>query len=172
MGRQSVGAVLSVTALSVSLAWAGAASAQAAAQPAAAAAADAQTAQEAGADVGDIVVTAQRQSQSIQKVPISMTAVSAAAIENLNIRNIDKIATVTPGLVYETGYSFVQVFIRGVGDQTRASAWRRRSPPMSTALILSEAQGRSSISSTLPPSKFSRGLRERSMGATPRRARS
>lgn len=118
MGRQSVGAVLSVTALSVSLAWAGAASAQAAAQPAAAAAADAQTGQESGADVGDIVVTAQRQSQSIQKVPISVTAVSAAAIENLNIRNIDKIATVTPGLVYETGYSFVQVFIRGVGDQT------------------------------------------------------
>jgi len=69
-------------------------------------------------DTGDIVVTAQRKSQNLQKVPISITAIPAAAIEQLNIRNVDKIATVTPGLIYDTGYSFVQIFIRGVGDQT------------------------------------------------------
>lgn len=63
----------------------------------------------------DIVVTAQRQSQNVQKVPIAVTAVSQETIQNLNIRNVDKIATVTTGLIYDTGYSFVQTYIRGIG---------------------------------------------------------
>lgn len=116
--------MLSAATLAVSLAMAGEAAAQAVSTGSTAAAADdasetKATAPSTGSDgMQDIVVTAQRQSQSLQKVPISITAVSAAAIENLNIRNIDKIATVTPGLIYDTGYSFVQVFVRGVGDQT------------------------------------------------------
>lgn len=64
---------------------------------------------------GDIVVTAQRQAQDVQKVPIAVTAVSGETIQDLNIRNVDKIATVTTGLIYDTGYSFVQTYIRGIG---------------------------------------------------------
>ncbi|MBK5264214.1 MAG: TonB-dependent receptor plug domain-containing protein, partial [Alphaproteobacteria bacterium] len=63
----------------------------------------------------DIVVTAQRKSQDLQAVPIAITAVTTQMMERLNIRNIDKIATVTTGLIYDTGYTFVQTYIRGIG---------------------------------------------------------
>jgi iron complex outermembrane receptor protein len=73
-------------------------------------------AHEASADQnGDIVVTAQRRNESLQKVPIAVTAITPAAIQNLNIRTIDNIQTVTPGLVFNTGYAFPQTYIRGVG---------------------------------------------------------
>ena len=63
----------------------------------------------------DIVVTAQRRAQDVQKVPIAVTAVSQATIANLNIRTIESIQRVTPGLVYEQGSSFSQIYIRGIG---------------------------------------------------------
>ncbi|GAY22215.1 outer membrane receptor protein [Sphingobium fuliginis] len=68
------------------------------------------------ADSGDIIVTAQRRSESLQKVPIAITAVPLETIENLSLRNIDKVALVTPGLVFDTGYSYTLIYIRGVGD--------------------------------------------------------
>ncbi|MBK5263829.1 MAG: TonB-dependent receptor [Alphaproteobacteria bacterium] len=67
--------------------------------------------------VTDIVVTAQRQSQSLQRVPIAVTSISASTLEDLNIRSIDKIAIVTPSLVFDTGYNIAQIYIRGIGAQ-------------------------------------------------------
>ena len=66
---------------------------------------------------GDIIVTAQRRAQNLRDVPISITAISPATVENLNMRTIDKIATVTPGLVLDTGYGQPQTYIRGIGSQ-------------------------------------------------------
>jgi iron complex outermembrane receptor protein len=53
----------------------------------------------AGADSGEIVVTATRQSQSISKVPISISAYDQAKLDSQNVRRVDDVARLTPGLV-------------------------------------------------------------------------
>lgn len=63
----------------------------------------------------DIVVTAQRRSQDIQKVPIAVTALSPELIQNQSIQTLDEIQAVTPGLVFQTGYNFPQMYVRGIG---------------------------------------------------------
>ena len=63
----------------------------------------------------DIVVTAQRRSERIEEVPIAVTSIPPARLEQLNIRSVDGISTVTPGLVFNTGGGFSQSFIRGIG---------------------------------------------------------
>lgn len=48
--------------------------------------------------LGDIVVTAQRRSESVQNVPASITAVDAKALENLGIRTVNELTATTPSL--------------------------------------------------------------------------
>ncbi|WP_157219348.1 TonB-dependent receptor [Flavisphingomonas formosensis] len=67
-------------------------------------------------DTGEIVVTAQRRSESAQKVPIAITAVGPQQVQQLNLRTIENIQSVTPNLTFNTGYGFAQLFIRGVGS--------------------------------------------------------
>ena len=66
---------------------------------------------------GDIIVTAQRRDQSVQKVPITISVVSQEAISNLSLRSVDKIAMIVPGLIYDTGYTIPETYIRGIGAQ-------------------------------------------------------
>jgi iron complex outermembrane recepter protein len=74
------------------------------------------------ADQGDdataeIVVTAQRRSEGIQKVPISMQAFSQDSLTNLGINSTDAIQFATPGFVNTStsGDGISGAFIRGVG---------------------------------------------------------
>jgi iron complex outermembrane receptor protein len=67
-------------------------------------------------DTGEIVVTAQRRAENLQDVPIAITAVSSEMVENLNLKTIDSIQSVTPNMTFNTGYGFSQLFIRGVGS--------------------------------------------------------
>ncbi len=64
-----------------------------------------------------IVVTAQKRSENIQRVPISITAVSGDRMEALGIRNTDTLQAVAPGLtVAAVGSGFVSyTYIRGAG---------------------------------------------------------
>lgn len=64
---------------------------------------------------GEIVVTAQRRDESLQDVPVAITAVTPERLEQLSIRKVDQLEAVTPGLVFNTGYTYTQLFIRGVG---------------------------------------------------------
>jgi iron complex outermembrane receptor protein len=67
--------------------------------------------------VQEIVVTAQRRSEDIQKVPISMTAFTPQALERLDIQSTDQLQFATPGLVntQTAGDGISAVYIRGVG---------------------------------------------------------
>ena len=71
------------------------------------------------ADTGieEIIVTAQRQSQSLQDVPIAVSAFSAAALESQQIENASDLQLTLPNVVFSkgnfTGSSFT---IRGIGD--------------------------------------------------------
>lgn len=64
---------------------------------------------------GEIVVTAQRRAESVQDVPVSMAVVTGEQLEKLNIKNIESVQLVTPGFVFNAGYTYAQNYVRGVG---------------------------------------------------------
>jgi iron complex outermembrane recepter protein len=47
---------------------------------------------------GDIIVSAQRRSESLQKVPVSLTAVTAESLESRRISDLTQIARAAPSL--------------------------------------------------------------------------
>ncbi len=74
---------------------------------------------ETAADTGidDIIVTAQRQSESLQSVPIAVSAFSGEALERQQIENASDLQLTLPNVTFTkgnfTGSSFT---IRGIGD--------------------------------------------------------
>ena len=68
------------------------------------------------ADVADIVVTAQKRSESINRVGLSITAITGDALQQRGIRNVADLAAVTPGLTFATTDTSTPVYtLRGVG---------------------------------------------------------
>lgn len=72
--------------------------------------------------LADIVVTAQRRQESLQRVPLSITALGGDALQQRGITNSDQIAHVTPGLTLNSGGGFPQPFLRGVGSDRTANS--------------------------------------------------
>jgi iron complex outermembrane receptor protein len=66
---------------------------------------------------GDIIVTAQRRSERLRDVPLSITALSAQSLANSGIVNTSELATVTPGLKWDHIGAFSEPAIRGVSTQ-------------------------------------------------------
>jgi iron complex outermembrane receptor protein len=67
--------------------------------------------------IGDVIVTAQKRSESIQKVPVAVTALSLAQLESPSISDIRDLAGRVPSLVVDSvaaGPSAAAVSIRGV----------------------------------------------------------
>jgi outer membrane receptor protein involved in Fe transport len=63
----------------------------------------------------EVIVTAQKRSESLQDVPISITAVSGEKMEQAGIFKIEDLQAFTPNLsMTETGIS-TQIYIRGIG---------------------------------------------------------
>jgi iron complex outermembrane receptor protein len=86
------------------------------AQAAAANDADAGTAD----DDGDIVVTARRRAESLQDVPIAVTAYQGEALERAGAIDITDLSDTTPNVTLETSRgtnTTLTAFIRGVGQQ-------------------------------------------------------
>jgi iron complex outermembrane recepter protein len=73
--------------------------------------------EEASAERGDIIVTARRRQESILKVPVVENVVSAETLEQVQITNLETLATRVPGL--NTGEAVLsigpQISLRGVG---------------------------------------------------------
>ncbi|MCC2976532.1 TonB-dependent receptor [Sphingomonas sp. PL-96] len=68
--------------------------------------------------LGDIVVTAQRTSQSVQKVPVAVTAITSEALEKLQITSAKDIGQIAPNVQITTttgGSAGIVPFIRGGG---------------------------------------------------------
>ncbi|MDA5194430.1 TonB-dependent receptor domain-containing protein [Govanella unica] len=74
----------------------------------------------------EIVVTATRQAVSVNKVPISITAITQEGMDIRGLKQIDDIARITPGINFERN-SFAglgnrtQISIRGIESQVGAS---------------------------------------------------
>jgi iron complex outermembrane recepter protein len=71
----------------------------------------------------EIIVTAQKREQSMQDVPISISAFDAAVLETSRIESIDDIALRTPGLtVGRFNAVQPQIFIRGIGSTDQSAS--------------------------------------------------
>ncbi|WP_084465894.1 TonB-dependent receptor [Sphingobium quisquiliarum] len=68
--------------------------------------------------IEDIVVTAQRRSENLQRVPVSVTAVTAEAVQALGVRGTQDLAVITPGLKVTISVGNATPFLRGVGAQS------------------------------------------------------
>ncbi len=66
--------------------------------------------------VGEIVVTAQRQAQSVLDVPLSIQAISGEQLSNSGIRQMSDLQLTTPGFAPSNSSGYNQMFIRGVGN--------------------------------------------------------
>lgn len=80
------------------------------AEPAAAAA------QEEDTSSVDIVVTAQRRSEKLSQVPISITAFSGQSLANTGVSDARALTQITPGLNFQSVGSSAQPLIRGIGS--------------------------------------------------------
>ena len=69
----------------------------------------------AGAQIQDIVVTAQRVEQSLQKVPVAVTAITGESLSQRGLRGIEDLTSAVPGLYVATS-SAAQPFLRGIGN--------------------------------------------------------
>ena len=75
--------------------------------------------QEAGG-LDDIVVTARRRSESMQDVPVSVTAIDAETLQRYDMSNLEKIATQTPQFTIgrASNGSGAQLTLRGIGSSS------------------------------------------------------
>lgn len=63
----------------------------------------------------EIVVTAEKRTESLQDVPISVSAVSGDMIDKFAIDDIQGINNITPGLAFSRAGGEPQIYIRGIG---------------------------------------------------------
>jgi iron complex outermembrane recepter protein len=76
----------------------------------------AQEGNDAAAESGEIVVTAQRRAESVQDVPISITALTGQTLEAAGIQDTENLSTLTPGLLVQRSV-VGQIRIRGIGNE-------------------------------------------------------
>lgn len=71
--------------------------------------------------IQDIVVTAQRRSENVQRTALSIAAIGAPALAQLGVRDANTLNGIVPGLKVAYQGQQVQLFVRGVGDLTSNS---------------------------------------------------
>lgn len=75
-----------------------------------------------GMALEEIIVTATKRAQSLQEVPIAVTAFSADTIEKTRMQNINDIASQTPNFIIgQQGPTAPELTIRGIGSTDRES---------------------------------------------------
>lgn len=81
------------------------------------AALDTKTGPDTKTGVEDIIVTAQRRSENLQSVPISVSAFNADALRNRNVTSTADLMSVTPGVQIGSGsIQRNELYIRGIGS--------------------------------------------------------
>lgn len=64
----------------------------------------------------EVIVTAQKRSQSLQDVPISVNAVTGDKLESAGIENLQDLSSYVPNLKVVEGGLVPQLFVRGIGS--------------------------------------------------------
>ena len=63
----------------------------------------------------EIIVTAQKRAESVNRVPIAISVLSPAKLIASGITSTQKIEIATPGLVFGNTNGFAQIYVRGIG---------------------------------------------------------
>lgn len=71
---------------------------------------------------GEIIVTAQKRSESIQRVPATITALNTEALETRNIENAASLQSVVPGLVVGETFGTSLISLRGISTGVTSGA--------------------------------------------------
>lgn len=91
--------------------------------------------------IGEIVVTAGRREEALQKVPVAVAAVSASQIETAGIQNFNDLAALTPNLSVITGVGGSNFLnIRGVGIGVSTPFQSAGVPLMSDGLYIPHSE--------------------------------
>src|SRR5438874_9621926 len=65
----------------------------------------------------EVVVTAQKRTENLQDVPLSITAIGTEKLEQLGVQNFDDYVKYLPSVAYQSGGpGFARVFMRGVSS--------------------------------------------------------
>jgi iron complex outermembrane receptor protein len=70
------------------------------------------------AELGEIVVTAQKREQSLQDVSAAVTALSSERLETAQINNIEDLQWIVPSVYFGNDFNMAKITIRGVGANT------------------------------------------------------
>ena len=76
--------------------------------------------------IADIIITAQRREESLQRVPLAVTAIDGAALREQNVSGLADIARIAPNIaISSSGYTaptnaLPVIYIRGIGQQDPA----------------------------------------------------
>ena len=65
----------------------------------------------------EVIVTAQKMSESVQKVPISVAVIMGERLEALNLQHFDETVQLTPGVTVNSGLQSAAIQLRGVGPR-------------------------------------------------------
>lgn len=68
----------------------------------------------------EVVVTARKREESVQEVPIAISAFSGQQLQEAGVKNLEDMAQQVPGVSIDTG-SIAQIWIRGVGQRDTSS---------------------------------------------------
>ncbi|MBY8824139.1 TonB-dependent receptor [Sphingomonas colocasiae] len=92
------------------------------AQPALAQSTTAEVADQGATDMGDIVVTAQKREQSVNRVPLAITAVEGGKLLSQGVVGVKDLNSIAPNLQIRTvgSNSFVGLSIRGISNASYA----------------------------------------------------
>jgi iron complex outermembrane recepter protein len=72
---------------------------------------------EGGGGLQEIIVTAEKRTENLQDVPVSITAISTQKLEQLNVQNFDDYVKYLPSVSYQSlGPGFERVYMRGVAS--------------------------------------------------------
>ncbi len=88
--------------------------ASASAQQAAAPASSGQASDSGGLE--EIVVTAQRKSENVLRVPVSISAATGQQLLSEGIEQISSLQFTTPGFYTDNGVGYTQIYLRGIGN--------------------------------------------------------
>ena len=91
-------------------------------QPVQSAAAVSTSATDAQDNSGDIIVTATKRSESLQKVPVSISALTGDQLFNRGVQNLSDLARLVPGVVQTGSAQFSKITVRGIATSNTTSS--------------------------------------------------
>jgi iron complex outermembrane receptor protein len=73
-----------------------------------------------GLQLEEVIVTAQKRTESLQDVPIAIIAMSGEKIDDFGITGLEELTQYTPNVTINNGAGTPNLFVRGVGSGTNA----------------------------------------------------